>query len=263
MKVQDFLLKKQTQQKITLVTCYDYAMAKIVENTEIDCVLVGDSVSMVMHGFNDTTKATMPMMIMHTEAVARAIKTKFIVADLPFLSYRKSMADTVENVHALIQAGAHSVKLEGVPGNIQIIQHLAESGVPVMGHIGLTPQFIHHLGGYRVQGKEKQQADLLLKQAQELEQAGCFALVLECVPLELAKNISHALQIPVIGIGAGPYTDGQVLVMHDLLGLQDDISPKFVKNYLAGSNLLQQAINAYVEEVKSLAFPALTQHCYQ
>lgn len=263
MNIHDFKHKKQANQKITMITCYDFAMAQVIEKTLVDCVLVGDSVSMVMHGLPDTTKATMPMMEMHTAAVARGIKTKFIVADLPFLSYRKSLMDTIDNVQRLIHAGAHAVKLEGAQGNLEIIQHLHESGVPVMGHLGLTPQFIHQLGGYKVQGKEKQHAQLLLKQAQQLEEAGCFALVLECVPLKLAQEISKKLRIPTIGIGAGPHTDGQVLVLQDLLGMQDNISPKFVKNYLAGNNLLQQAINTYVEEVHSLAFPAVDQHCYQ
>ena len=263
MKIQDFLQKKQAKQKITMVTCYDYPKAKIIENTDVDCILVGDSVSMVVHGHTDTTKATMEMMVLHTEAVARGIKTKFIVADMPFLSYRKSQHDTISNAQRLIQAGAHAVKLEGADGNLEIIQHLMQSGVPVMGHLGLTPQSIHTLGGYKVQGREDAQAEQLFNHAKQLEQAGCFAIVFECVPFKLATKITDALQIPTIGIGAGPDTDGQVLVLHDLLGLQQDFNPKFAKAYMRGYENCRAAINDYVSEVKTGKFPELDKHSFK
>ena len=196
MKIHDFLQKKQRKEKICMVTCYDYAFAKIIDTTDVDCILVGDSLSMVVHGCSDTTQATMEMMTLHTRAVARGIKKKFIIGDLPFMSYRKSLQDSMSNVQQLIQAGAHAVKLEGAEGNLELITHIVQSGVPVMGHLGLTPQFIHQLGGYKVQGREVSQAEQLLMQAQQLEQAGCYAIVLECVPWQVAKQISEHLLFP-------------------------------------------------------------------
>ena len=192
-------------------------------------MLVGDSVAMVVHGYPNTLAATTDMMVTHTEAVAKGIKTKFIVSDLPFLSYRKSRDVAYAAIERLMRAGAHAVKLEGANGNLELIRHVVESGVPVMGHIGLTPQSVHALSGHKVQGYEKQVADDLCAQAQALEQAGVFAIVLECVPWALAQRITQQLTIPTIGIGAGPHTDGQVLVWHDFLGIQNEFKPKFSK----------------------------------
>lgn len=262
MKIHHFGDKKSAGEKITMITCYDYTFASVIQNTSVDCVLVGDSGSMVMQGCNNTTSATMEMILHFTQAVARGIKNKFIIADLPFLSYRKSLADSIENVQKLIQAGAHAVKLEGAEGNLELIQHLTHSGVPVMGHLGLTPQSVHLLGGYKIQGRNEQQIQNLIKHAYQLEKAGCFALVLECVPWQLAKTISQNLTIPTIGIGAGPHTDGQVLVLHDLLGLSIEHNLKFNKAYLSGFQLCQKAINDYVTEVKQIQFPELA-HCFE
>jgi 3-methyl-2-oxobutanoate hydroxymethyltransferase len=256
MKIHDFKRKKQLQHKISMLTCYDYPSARIIAESNIDCVLVGDSVAMAVHGHETTVTATIEMMELHTKAVARGLKTHFLIADLPFLSHRLSQTDTVGNVRRLLQAGAHAVKIEGGDSDTcHTIAHLVTAGVPVIGHIGLTPQSVHQLGGYKVQGKEQEQAARLIQQAADLEAAGCFALVIECVPAQLAKAITETLTIPTIGIGAGADTDGQVLVWHDLLGLQTEFQPKFVKQYAQAKELLLAAINTYAKEVQSANFP--------
>lgn len=261
MKIFDFQKMKQAQEKISMITCYDYTSAVIVAQTSIDCVLVGDSAAMTMHGHKNTLAATLSLMCAHTSAVERGASNKFIISDLPFLSNRQSLSKNVAAVQALMQAGAHAVKLEGGAGNSDLINHLAHSGVPVMGHIGLTPQFIHMLGGYKVQGKNQDSAQKLKHEAALLQEAGCFALVLECVPAQLAKEISQSLLIPTIGIGAGPDTDGQVLVFQDLLGLNIDFKPKFSKAFVDGHLLFKDAIDSYSSAVKSKEFPA-NEHCY-
>lgn len=256
MKIHDFKRKKQQQTKISMLTCYDYPSARIVAESAIDCVLVGDSVAMAVHGYETTIMATMEMMVLHTQAVARGLNQQFLIADLPFLGHRVSQAETISNVKRLLQAGAQAIKIEG--GDLdtcQTIAYLVTAGVPVIGHIGLTPQSIHQLGGYKVQGKEQQQAAVLMQQAADLEAAGCFALVIECVPQLLAKKITDSLTIPTIGIGAGVDTDGQVLVWHDLLGLQTEFTPKFVKQYAQGKEMLLTAINAYAQQVQKAVFP--------
>ncbi|MBI1215356.1 MAG: 3-methyl-2-oxobutanoate hydroxymethyltransferase [Alphaproteobacteria bacterium] len=251
----DFQKKKASGEKITMVTCYDYTSAALVDKTGIDCILVGDSLAMTMHGFDTTVNATPDMMALHTAAVSRGARDKFIVGDLPFMSYRRSLSDNMDAVYKIMQAGAHSVKLEGAAGNAGFIQHLVESGVPVMGHIGLTPQFVHQLGGYHVQGKTDESAKRLMEEARALQRAGCFALVLECVPTPLAAEITRELKIATIGIGAGPDTDGQVLVFQDLLGLNTDFRPKFVKNFLNGAELVTGALEEYNQAVKKRTFP--------
>ena len=255
MNIFDFSRKKTAGEKITMVTCYDYTSGLILDKTSTDCLLVGDSLAMTMHGHPTTVQATIDMMALHTAAVARGAKSKFIVSDLPFLAYRKSLSDNMNAVQALMQAGAHAVKLEGTAGNTGFIQHLADSGVPVMGHLGLTPQSVHQLGGYSVQGKTDEDAKRLLEDALALQQAGCFALVLECVPSALAKKITQQLKIATIGIGAGPDTDGQVLVFQDLLGLNTEFKPKFVKQFADGAALFTNAIEEYNQEVRKGAFP--------
>ena len=257
----EFYKKKIEQEKISVITCYDFTSAKIVDKTDIDCVLVGDSVSMVMHGCHNTTGATMEMMALHTTAVARGIKNKFIIADLPFVSYRKNLSKTISAMEMLIRSGAHAVKLEGADGNVNHIRHAVESGIPVMGHLGLTPQHVNVLGGFKVQGKDSFSQNKLLRDAKLLEEAGCFSLVLECIPAELARQITNSLTIPTIGIGAGPHTDGQVLVMHDLLGLQTSIQPKFLKQYFNAESAFSSSINCFVSEVKEKQYPAV-EHCY-
>ena len=262
MSILNFYEKKKSQQKISVVTCYDYTSAKILAATEIDCLLVGDSVAMTMHGFKDTLSATLEMMCLHTAAVARGAGKKFIVADLPFLSYRKSLTKNMEAVQTLMQSGAHAVKLEGAIGNLRLIRHLVESGVPVMGHLGLTPQFIHALGGYKVQGRTQDDAAKLYEQALQLQEAGCFSLVLECVPTKLATRITEALAIPTIGIGAGAGTDGQVLVYQDMLGLNQDFKPKFVKTFMEGFEQIKTKMNQFVGEINSGEFPQ-HEHSYE
>jgi 3-methyl-2-oxobutanoate hydroxymethyltransferase len=260
MKIHDFKRKKEEQQKISMITCYDYPSACIVAESNIDCVLVGDSVAMAVHGYETTIMATMEMMILHTQAVARGLKQQFLISDLPFLSHKASLTQTVDHVTKLLQAGAHAVKIEGAnEDTYHTISHLVNAGVPVMGHIGLTPQSIHQLGGYKIQGKNQEQAENLIRQAQQLEAAGCFALVIECVPHSLTPKISHSLNIPTIGIGAGSSTDGQVLVWHDMLGLQTEFNPKFVKRFLQGKGLILDALNAYVHQVQQVSFPTAEQ----
>ncbi|KTD01619.1 3-methyl-2-oxobutanoate hydroxymethyltransferase [Fluoribacter gormanii] len=256
MKIHDFKRKKDEQQKISMITCYDYPSACIVAESNIDCVLVGDSVAMAVHGHETTVTATMEMMILHTQAVARGLNQQFLISDLPFLCHKSSLSHTVENVKRLLQAGAQAVKIEGADADTcQTISHLVNAGVPVIGHIGLTPQSIHQLGGFKIQGKNQEQAEQLLQQAHQLEAAGCFALVIECVPQQLALTITESLSIPTIGIGAGFHTDGQVLVWHDMLGLQTEFNPKFVKRYLQGKELLLGALNAYAQQVQQVNFP--------
>jgi 3-methyl-2-oxobutanoate hydroxymethyltransferase len=261
MKINDFSSYKKQQRKISMVTCYDYTSAKILANSSVDCILVGDSAAMTMHGFQNTVSATLDMMSYHVAAVYRGAPHQFIIGDLPFLSYRKDLKSNVEAAGTLIQAGAQAVKLEGADGNLELIQHLVKSGIPVMGHLGLTPQSVHQLSGYKVQGKTEAAAAKLLQDALDLEKAGCFSIVLECIPRVLAKEITQALSIPTIGIGAGPQTDGQVLVWQDLLGFNSDFKAKFVKIYLEGQDLVTQALNQFTKEVNSGEFPN-DENCY-
>ncbi len=261
MTILDFIERKRAHKKISMVTCYDSTFARILNQTDIDCLLVGDSLAMVMHGFTSTLNASVDMMALHTAAVVRGASAKFIVADLPFLSYRKDLTENINAVEKLMQAGAHAVKLEGAEGHLDLVHHIVQSGVPVMGHLGLTPQSIHMLGGFRVQGRKKSAQEKIKQQALELQQAGCFSLVLECVPSTLAAEITKSLEIPVIGIGAGPDVDGQVLVLQDLLGMNSGFSPKFLKKYLDGMELVRDAVNEYHNEVLQKEFPT-AQHSY-
>jgi len=262
MNIFDFQRKKQSNEKISMLTCYDYTSARIVANTSIDCLLVGDSVAMTMHGFKDTLAATLDMMCMHTEAVNRGAPNKFIVGDLPFLSYRKSITKSVEAAERLMKSGANAIKLEGAIGNEKFIRHMTDSGVPVMGHLGLTPQLIHTLGGHKIQAKTEEAQEKLKNDAFALQAAGCFAIVLECVPRKIAKEITELLSIPTIGIGAGPDTNGQVLVFQDLLGLNIDFKPKFVKNFMKGFSHVSESIENYVKDLQSGDFPQ-NEHCYE
>ncbi len=248
--------RKVRREKIVMVTCYDYTSARILAQADVDMLLVGDSAAMTMHGYDSTLPISIDEMAWHVAAVKRGAPKKFIVGDLPFLSYRRSLSETVEAVDRLMKAGASSVKLEGIVGNEEIISHLVHSGVPVMGHIGLTPQSVNTLGGFRVQGARDEDRKRLKEEALASERAGCFALVLECVPETLAAEISAVLKIPTIGIGAGAETDGQVLVMQDLLGLNLDFKPKFVRRYLDGNKLMLDAFNQYAADVRQGSFPA-------
>ena len=261
MNITELKLMKQRGHKISMVTCYDYWSAKIIDDSDIDCIIVGDSAAMVMHGHKSTIPATIKLMCSHIEAVVRGAPKKFIVGDMPFLSYRKCLIKTMTAVEQLMHAGAHAIKIEGINGNEQFIKHIVQSGIPVMGHLGLTPQSIYQLGGFRVQGKNNTSAQLILEQAQLFADAGCFALVLECVPAQLAKTITEQLSVPIIGIGAGMHVDGQVLVLQDLLGMNADFKPKFLKTYCDGFSIVQTALNQFNDEVKQRHFPA-SEHCY-
>lgn len=256
MKSTDFKTKKQRHEKISVMTCYDYPSAQIAAKTKLDCLLVGDSVAMTLYGYPSTVSATVEMMVAHTAAVARGLGEQFLISDLPFLSYRGALSETMHQVKQLMQAGAHAVKLEGGdPHACQTVAHLVQSGIAVVGHIGLMPQSVHQLGGYGVQGKRVDDASRLLHEAQALEAAGCCAIVLECIPSTLARHITETLSIPTIGIGAGPHTDGQVLVWHDMLGLQTDFKPKFLKHYTLLAPLIQETLNLYHHEVLNMHFP--------
>lgn len=256
MKITDFYNYRKPGPKISMVTAYDYTLAALAAESAVDCVLVGDSAAMVMHGHPSTLAATPELMALHTAAVARAVKDKLVVGDMPFLSVRKGLGPAMAAVELLARAGAQAVKIEGLDGHGDIISHIIESDLPVMGHLGLTPQSVNRLGGYRTQGRDQASAEKLVEQALELERRGCFALVLECVPAALAGRVTNLLKIPVIGIGAGPQTDGQVLVLQDLLGLYP-AAPSFVKKYLDGRRLLTEALNNFDGEVKNSVFPAV------
>lgn len=262
MKINHFRKMKQEGEKISMVTCYDYWSAKIVAESDIDCILIGDSVAMVMHGHETPIPATVELMVFHTKAVARGAGKKFIVVDMPFLAHRKGIEATMQTVQQLIQAGAHAIKIEGILGNEELINHIVTSGVPVVGHLGLTAQSIHQLGGFKIQGKDKAAADDLLRQAKLFEKSGCFALVLECIPAEVAAAITEQVTIPTIGIGAGVQVDGQVLVLQDLLGMEPEFKPKFLKQYLNGFEILKTALNTYHQEVKMRQFPTMDHSYY-
>lgn len=249
-------MKKQGE-KITMLTAYDYPTAVALEEAEIEMLLVGDSLGMVVLGYEDTTKVTMEDMVHHTKAVVRGASKPLIVADLPFLSYHIDLGETVRNAGRLIQeGGAGAVKLEGGVEVVAQVKAITNAGIPVMGHIGLTPQSIHQMGGYYIQGKTEESANKLLKEAKALEEAGAFAIVLECVPEEVASYITQHVTVPTIGIGAGKGCDGQVLVSHDLLGLYPRSVPKFVKQYTELKETIVSAGQAYRQEVKEGQFPA-------
>lgn len=255
MSLLDFQLKKQKGEKISMLTCYDYSFARILNESPVDALLVGDSAAMVMHGHATTLPIEVSTLALHTAAVVRGAPKKFVIADLPFLSYRKDLNSNVEAAGALMKAGAQAVKLEGAEGNLDLVHHLVQSGVPVMGHLGLTPQSIHQLGGFRVQGREERAAELMEEHAHSLEKAGCFSLVLECVPSELAAKISRSLGIPVIGIGAGAQVDGQVLVLQDMLGMNPDFKPKFLRRFDNAFENMQKVFQEFHTSVVSGDFP--------
>lgn len=250
-----FQKMKQEGKKISMVTCYDFWSAQILNQSAIDCILVGDSAAMVMHGYSTTLPATVEVMALHCEAVVRGAPQKWVIGDLPFLSYRKSLNHNMKSVETLMRTGIQAVKLEGAIGNLDLVKYLVESGIPVMGHLGLTPQSIYQLGGFKVQGREQSAADLIEQQAIALQEHGCYALVLECVPTQLGEKISQRLNIPTIGIGAGPHTDGQVLVLQDLLGFNTGFKPKFLRSFLNGGELILSALNKFDSSVKQQEFP--------
>jgi len=255
--VLDFTRSYREGVPITMVTGYDTWSAKLIAESRIDCILVGDSAAMVMHGEESTLGATVEMMETHVRAVRCGAPGKFLVADMPFMSFRKGPAPALETVERLCRAGAQAVKLEGADGHLDVVSRIVESGIPVMGHIGLTPQFIHQMGGHRVQGRSEAASAKLREQAEALEAAGCFSIVLECIPEKVARDITGALDIPTIGIGSGPGTSGQVLVFQDLLGMTRGFNPVFVRKYLDGAELIGDALDQYVRDVSEKAYPSL------
>lgn len=251
---------KQQGERISVITAYDASFAKLFDEQGIDVMLIGDSLGMVLMGENSTLPVTVEQMAYHTKSVKNGAQRAFVVADMPFMSYATA-EQTYANAAQLMAAGAEMVKMEGGLWLVETIKGLAERGVPVCGHLGLTPQSVHKFGGFKVQGREQSAADEIVAQALALEQAGIQLLVLECIPTELGERISQTLSIPVIGIGAGPHTDGQVLVMHDMFGISANYMPKFSKNYLAETGDIRKAVSLYIEEVKNGRFPS-EQHSF-
>jgi 3-methyl-2-oxobutanoate hydroxymethyltransferase len=255
MTIPEFQRHKRDKKKLTVVTAYDALFTRIVEQAGIEAILVGDSLGVVVQGKANTLSVTMEDMLYHTKLVAGAAQRALVIGDMPFMSYQASQEDALRNAGRLLQAGAQAVKLEGGAAVVDQVAAITSIGIPVMGHLGMTPQSVHQYGGYKVQGKESDQARLLLSDAKALEAAGAFAIVLEAIPAELAKTITEQLTIPTIGIGAGPHCDGQVLVLYDLLGLFDDFVPKFVKPYAHLKTDALQALRLYKEEVEQGKFP--------
>jgi len=253
--LRDFAAAKNSGRKLSMVTAYDAPNARLIAGTGIDAVLVGDSVMMAVHGHSDTLAATPAIMALHTAAVARGQPGCFIVADMPFLSARKGTTYALDTAAALLRAGAHAVKLEGAGSLLPVVRELVEAGIPVMGHLGLQPQSVRTTDGYRVQAKNPSEVLELLDDAQALEKAGAFALVLECIPSDAAKKVTAKLAIPTIGIGAGPHCDGQILVSHDLLALNPSFKPRFVRHFGDVAAETRRALTAYAEAVHSGQFP--------
>ncbi len=251
---------KAEKDKITWLTAYDYSFASLIDAQGVDAILVGDSLGMVMQGHDTPVPVTIEHSCYHTQCVARGVTNTMVVGDLPFGSYQTSKEQAYENAVKLMQAGAHTVKLEGGELQVETIRFLVERGIAVCAHIGLTPQSVHQLGGFKVQGRGSA-AEQLIADAMKVEQAGAFAVVLEAVPQSLAQGITDRLSIPTIGIGAGPACDGQVLVLQDMLGIYPKKSPKFSKNYMQGANSVQEAVAKYIAEVKEGIFPA-EQHSF-
>jgi 3-methyl-2-oxobutanoate hydroxymethyltransferase len=243
-------------EKIAALTCYDASFAQLLESAGVDLLLVGDSLGMVLQGRESTLPVTLDEMIYHTRCVARGAKKAFIVADMPFGSYQENPQDAFGNAARLMGAGAHMVKIEGGSAMVETARFLVERGIPVFGHLGLTPQSVHQLGGYRVQGKTAEGAQRLLADAHALHEAGIGLLLLECIPAVLAREVTQAIPVPTIGIGAGPDCSGQVLVLYDMLGIYGGKVPKFAKNFMDGADGIQAAVASYVRAVKAGGFPA-------
>ena len=254
--IPSILGRKKSGKKLVALTGYDYSFARILDTTEIDIVLVGDSLGMVSLGYENTLPVTMDEMVAHTRAVKRGLNNPLLVSDMPFMSYQVSVEQAVANAGRLIQEGrAEAVKLEGGIPVCEKVQAIVQAGVPVMGHVGLTPQRVHQFGGYKIQGKNYIDARQIKQDAKALQQAGVFSVVLEGIPGELAGEITRELKIPTIGIGAGKDCDGQILVIHDMLGLNSEFTPKFVKQYAKLESQIQSAVADYTQEVRSGDFP--------
>ena len=260
--VPDISGRKNSGKKITALTAYDYSFSKLLDATDIDIILVGDSLGMVSLGHENTLSVTLENMIDHTRAVKRGAQRALVVGDMPFMSYQVSVEQAVTNAGRLIQeGGASAVKLEGGARMADRVQAIVQAGIPVMGHIGLTPQSVHQFGGYKVQGKNYLDSRQIRQDARDLQNAGIFSVVMEGIPGELAEEITSELKIPTIGIGAGLHCDGQILVLHDLLGLTQDFVPKFVKQYAQLADILKSAVSEYIQEVRTETFPG-QEHTY-
>jgi len=256
-RVPDLAARKQRGEKIAMLTAYDYTMARLLDRAGIDVLLVGDSLGMVMLGHETTLPVTLDAMIHHTRAVSRGTQRALLIADMPFLTYQVSVEEAMRNAARLIQeGGAHAVKLEGGGAAIEATARLVEAGIPVMGHLGLLPQSVHQLGGFRQQARDETDAAQLLADAQALAEAGAFAVVLESIPAAVAAKVTEELDVPTIGIGAGPYCDGQVLVSYDMLGLSQDAVPSFVRRYAELGEETVAAAREYTEDVRAGRFPA-------
>jgi 3-methyl-2-oxobutanoate hydroxymethyltransferase len=256
MTIPEFQRHKRDKKKLIVVTAYDALFARIVEQAGIEAILVGDSLGVVVQGKANTLSVTMDDMLYHTKLVAGAAQRALVIGDMPFMSYQAGQEDALRNAGRFLQAGAQAIKLEGGAVVADRVAAMTSIGIPVMGHLGMTPQSVHRFGGYKVQGKESDHAQALLNDAKTLEAAGAFAIVLEAIPAELAKTITEQVAIPTIGIGAGPHCDGQVLVLYDILGLFDDFVPKFVKPYAHLKADAIQALRRYKEEVQEGKFPS-------
>lgn len=256
------LKMKRERQKISMLTAYDYSIAALVDGAGVDMILVGDSLGNVVLGYESTLPVTMEDMLHHTGAVSRAAQRAMVISDMPFMSYQASAEEAVRNAGRFMkEAGAHGVKLEGGQEVAEAVRKITASGIPLVGHLGLTPQSVHQLGGYKVQGKDDKTARKLMEDAKALEEAGAFSVVLECVPAQLAGEISRALTIPTIGIGAGVECDGQVLVVNDMLGMFEKYTPKFVKKYAELGTEIRNAVEHYIKDVKDGTFPG-KEHSY-
>ncbi|HWB95165.1 MAG TPA: 3-methyl-2-oxobutanoate hydroxymethyltransferase [Bryobacteraceae bacterium] len=256
-RIPDLVRKKALGQKITMLTAYDATMARLLDRAGVDALLVGDSLGMVIQGYETTIPVTLDAIIHHARAVTRGATRAFVVADMPFLTYQASVGDAIRNAARLLQEGGVSaIKMEGGAPLAPTVERLVQAGVPVMGHIGLTPQSVHQLGGYRAVGKTEDEAGRLVEDAHALQSAGAFAIVLECIPTETAAAITEQLQIPTIGIGAGPQCDGQVLVSYDAFGIYDAMVPRFVKQYARMGEEMVAAAKQYIADVEAQRFPA-------
>lgn len=255
--ISTFLEAKQKNEKLTMLTAYDYSMAKIMDNAGINGILVGDSLGMVCLGYKDTLSVTMEDMLHHIKAVSRGSENALVVGDMPFMSYQASVYDAVKNAGRIIQeGGAGAVKLEGGSTVYEQVKAIVKAQIPVMGHIGLTPQSVNMFGGFKIQGKDELKAKDIIEDAKKLEAAGVFSIVLEGIPYKLAKIITETVSVPTIGIGAGKYCDGQILVYQDMLGLFTDFTPKFVKSFGNAGEVIRTAFEDYIKEVKNGIFPA-------
>lgn len=254
--VPDILKMKAEGEKISVLTAYDAVMAEIIDASGVDIILVGDSGGMVMGGKENTLSVSMDEMIMYTQSVHCSVNNALLIGDMPYMSYQPGREKAIENAGRFLKAGAEGVKVEGGEVMAETIRHLVDIGIPVMGHLGLTPQFIHSFGGYKIQGKDKTQALKLLNDAKILEEAGVFSIVLEKIPAQLAREISSSLTIPTIGIGAGAGCDGQVLVTQDLLGMYRKFKPKYVRLYAELGDAIEKACRQYIQDVKSSQFPS-------